>query len=300
MEQAQFIAPPHRAVNIVHARRLSRKALRTGLAFALPVVFIVVPILAFLVQSFWYIEDGQIVRSATLANYVRFATDDISIPIFLKTCRLALEVMVITLIVGYPIAYLLWTLGDRLKYILLLVFIVPLFMSYIIKIYAIRALLGRSGFINEFLLFAGILDKPSTALLFNLTSVEITLALILIPFAILPIFISLERIPENLMHASYDLGAGGWQTFHRIVLPLSAPGVMAGASFSFVLAMGDFVTPQMVGGTTGFTIGRIIYSQFGMAFNWPFGASLSVILLIVVLVALAITHRLGRLPGASS
>jgi len=265
------------------------------LCFALPFLFIVVPILAFLVQSFFYVDDGEIVRSLTLDNYVRIATDDSSIPIFLKTCRLAAEVMIVTLVVGYPIAYLLWTLGERTKYLLLLIFVVPLFMSYIIKIYAIRALLGRSGFLNQALVFTGILDQPSTAFLFNLTAVKISLALILIPFTILPIFVSLERIPVNLTYASADLGGNDWQTFRRVILPLSAPGAMTGAAFTFVLAMGDFVTPQMVGGTTGFTFGRIIQSQFGLAFNWPFGAALSVLLLIVVFIALLVAHRLGRL-----
>ncbi len=266
-----------------------------ALCFALPFLFIVVPILAFLLQSFFHVEDGEIIRSLTLDNYVRIGTDGSSIPIFLKTCRLAAEVMIITLLVGYPIAYLLWTLGERTKYGLLLVFVVPLFMSYIIKIYAIRALLGRSGFLNQALVFTGILDQPSTAFLFNLTAVKISLALILIPFTILPIFVSLERIPINLTNASADLGGNGWQTFRRVILPLSAPGAMTGAAFTFVLAMGDFVTPQMVGGTNGFTFGRIIQSQFGLAFNWPFGAALSVLLLVVVFMALLVAHRLGRL-----
>ena len=268
-----------------------------ALCFALPFLFIVVPIIAFLVQSFWYVEDGEIVRSPTLANYLRIATDDTSIPIFLKTCRLAAEVMIITLLIGYPIAYLLWTLNDRTKYLLLLAFVVPLFMSYIIKVYAIRALLGKSGLLNQVLLYVGVLDEPSTALLFNLTAVKVSLALILIPFTILPVFVALERIPVNLTHASADLGGSGWQTFLRVVLPLSAPGAMTGAAFTYVLAMGDFVTPQMVGGTSGFTFGRIIQSQFGMAFNWPFGAALSVLLLVVVFIALAVANRLGRLFG---
>jgi spermidine/putrescine transport system permease protein len=276
------------------------RAIWTGLCLGLPLLFIVVPILAFLVQSFWYMENGHVVHSPTLANYVRIATDDTSIPIFLKTCRLAIEVMLITLVVGYPIAFLLWTLGERSKYVLLLCFTIPLFMSYIVKIYAIRALLGRTGLINQGLVYIGLLDRPSTAFLFNLTAVEITLAVILIPFTILPIFVSLERIPLNLLAASADLGGNGWQTFRRVVLPLSAPGAMTGASFSFVLAMGDFVTPQMVGGTTGFTFGRIIYSQFGLAFNWPFGAALSVLLFVVVFAALAAANRLGRQPGVQT
>jgi len=117
---------------------------------------------------------------------------------------------------------------------------------------------------------------------------------LLIPFAILPIFLSLERIPRSLIEASVDLGASNWQTFWRVVLPMSLPGVMTAASFVFVLAIGDFLTPQMVGGPNGFTFGRIIYSQFGAAFNWPFGAALSVILAIVMTAVIAFGRRFER------
>ena len=196
---------------------------------------------------------------------------------------------------GYPVALLLASLTGRLKYLLTLVFVIPLLMSYIIKIYAIRSLLGGNGFLNRMLIAAGIIDQPITFLIFNLYAVMITLALILLPFTMLPIFITLDRIPRQLVDASYDLGATGWQTFRRVILPLSLSGTLVGASFTFVLALGDFVTPQMVGGMNGLTFGRIIYSQFGFAFNWPFGAALSVILLVfVAVVLLADGPRLRR------
>jgi spermidine/putrescine transport system permease protein len=172
--------------------------------------------------------------------------------------------------------------------------LVPLLMSYIIKIYAIRSILGGNGFLNRFLVWTGLIDQPLTFFVFNLNAVLLTLTVLLIPFAILPIFLSLERIPRNLIEASTDLGASNWQTFWRVILPLSLPGVMAAASFVFVLAIGDFLTPQMVGGPNGFTFGRIIYSQFGAAFNWPFGAALCVILAIVMTAVIAIGRRFER------
>jgi spermidine/putrescine transport system permease protein len=110
----------------------------------------------------------------------------------------------------------------------------------------------------------------------------------------LPIFVALERIPKNLYEASADLGGTAWSTFRRVMWPLSRQGALIGASFTFVLALGDFVTPQMVGGMSGITFGRIIYSQFGLAFNWPFGAALSVILAVVVLAVLWLATVLGR------
>jgi len=143
----------------------------------------------------------------------------------------------------------------------------------------------------------GLIDTPSMLFVFNLNAVLLTLTVLLIPFAVLPIFLSLERIPQALHHASADLGASGAQTFWRVTLPLSLPGVASAMSFVFVLAIGDFLTPQMVGGQSGFTFGRIIYSQFGTAFNWPFGAALSVVLAAVVILAIGIGGRFGRQRG---
>ena len=203
-------------------------------------------------------------------------------------------VAVFAVLLGYPVAFLLATLSGRRKYMLLMLVLVPLLMSYIIKIYAIRSILGGNGFLNRFLLWAQLIDQPLTIFVFNLNAVLLTLTMLLIPFAILPIFLSLERIPKSLIEASIDLGASNWQTFCRVILPLSLPGVVTAASFVFVLAIGDFLTPQMVGGPSGFTFGRIIYSQFGSAFNWPFGAALSVILALVMIVVIALGNRFER------
>ena len=279
-------------------RRAAERILLLGLNYALPLLFIVVPLASFLAHGFFSVENGRIIYRPTLLNYARFFGDPIYIPLFLRTCLLALEVAAIGVLLGYPIALLLAGLKGRAKYAATLVFVIPLLMSYIIKIYAIRAILGNEGFLNKLLVFVGILDHPSNFLVFNLNAVLITLATILLPFTILPIFIALEKIPANLIEASSDLGAGGLQTFWRVVLPLSLPGTVVGASFTFVLAIGDFVTPEMVGGPNGFTFGRAVYSQFGLAYNWPFGAALSVMLLAVVMVAILAAGRLGRAEGA--
>lgn len=267
------------------------------LAYGLPIVFIVLPLVSFLTYSLFHVEGTSIIYEPTLRNYVRFFEDEIYLPMFVRTAVLALKVALLTILLGYPVAYLLASLQGRLKYIATLLFVIPLLMSYIIKIYAIRSILGSRGFLNRILLWLGLIDEPLTVLVFNLNAVLVTLAIILLPFAILPIFIALEKIPRNLFEASADLGASPAQTFRRVVLPLSLQGTLVGASFTFILAIGDFVTPQMVGGPDGFTFGRIIYSQFGMAFNWPFGAALSVFLLLAVLAAMAFAARVGRVPG---
>jgi len=271
----------------------------TAVDFALPVIFVLVPLAIFLEYSFFSVDQGQIVYTPTLANYLRFFTDPIFLPVFWNTIGLCLAVAAISILLAYPAAYFLTTLRGRWRYALLMLLMVPLLMSYVIKIYAIRGILGLNGFLNKALVGLGIIAEPSTLFVFNMNAILLTLTLLLIPFAILPIFLALERIPRVLLSASDDLGASSLQTFLRITLPLSLPGVASAASFVFVLAIGDFLTPQMVGGVSGFTFGRILYSQFGTAYNWPFGAALSVALAVVVIVAILLGERFGRNRGAS-
>ncbi|KQV30487.1 ABC transporter permease [Rhizobium sp. Root1203] len=269
----------------------------TLLAFAMPVFFILVPLTIFLGYSFFSVDHGEINYTLTIANYVRFFTDPVFLPVFWNTCVLCLSVAVLCIALGYPAAYFLTMLRGRWRYVMLMLLMVPLLMSYVIKIYAIRSILGQNGVLNTMLVGLGILDRPSTLFVFNMNAILLSLTLLLIPFAILPIFLTLERIPQVLLRASDDLGASGLQTFLRITLPLSVPGIASAASFVFVLAIGDFLTPQMVGGVNGFTFGRVLYSQFGTAFNWPFGAALSVALAVVVIAVILFGEHFGRQKG---
>jgi spermidine/putrescine transport system permease protein len=262
-------------------------------AYGLPVFFILLPLCGFLVYSLFWVEGTELHYDLTLVNYRRFFTDEIYVPVLRQTVILCLEVAALCIAFGYPVAYFLSGLKGRKKYMLLMLLLVPLLMSYIIKMYAIRSILGGNGFLNRTLVALGLIDQPLTFFVFNLNAVLLTLSVLLLPFAILPIFLSLERIPRNLLEASADLGGSNAQTFFRVILPLSLPGVVSAASFVFVLAIGDFLTPQMVGGQSGFTFGRVIYSQFGTAFNWPFGAALSVILAALVIVAIVIGAWFG-------
>jgi spermidine/putrescine transport system permease protein len=263
-----------------------RPALRLAIflaAAAIPLVLILAPIGSFLVLSLFKAEKHEIIHDLTLVNYANFLGNWTYLGTFLGTIVLCLQVMALSLLLGYPIAWFIWKRRGSTRYLLLLLAVVPLFMSYIVKLYTLRSMLGLNGLINQLLLGLGIFDRPSRIFLFNQRAVLMTMAVIYLPFVILPIFLALERIPRSLVHASTDLGASAWDTFRRVVLPLSLPGTIAGGLFAFVLALGDFITPQMVGGTTGFTIGRIIYSQFGLAYDWPFGAAMAAILLATAL-----------------
>lgn len=263
--------------------RLTARWLIFLLIASVPLAFIVAPIGSFLLISFFRADKHEIIRELTLFNYVNFFGNWTYFGTYLGTILLCLEVVAVSVLVGYPIAWFIWQQKGSRRYLMLLLAVVPLFMSYIVKLYTLRSMLGLNGLVNQILLSLGVLEKPSQLFLFNQRAVLITMVVIYLPFVILPIFLALERIPRSLLHASIDLGAGAWDTFRRIVLPLSFPGTVAGALFVFVLALGDFITPQMVGGTTGFTIGRVIFSQFGLAFDWPFGAAMAAILLLTAL-----------------
>jgi len=271
-----------------------RRRVMALVAYGLPAFFIVAPLAIFVVYSFFWVKHGEMQFTLTTRNYTRFFTDTIFLSVFWLTITLCLKVSALTIALGYPVAYFLTTLRGRLKYGLAMLLLVPLLMSYVIKIYAIRSILGGKGYLNQALLSLGLIDEPLKIFVFNLNAVFLALTMLLIPFAILPIFLSLERIPRNLIEASADLGASGARTFFKVVLPLSLPGVVAAETFVFVLAIGDFLTPQMVGGQSGFTFGRIIYSQFGTAFNWPFGAALSVILVAVIVAVTALSNLFTR------
>lgn len=265
-----------------------------ALVMAGPVLLILVPIGSFLVMSFWRVENQQIVPAATLANYAAFFGSPAYFKTFLLTLLLCAEVTIIDVLIGYPIAFFIWRRRARARFVLLLLFVVPLFMSYIVKVYTMRAILGLNGFLNQALVGSGLLARPSLLFLYNQTSILITMAVIFLPFVILPIVLSLERIPRTLLQASSDLGAGLGTTFRHVVFPLSLPGTVAGALFAFVLALGDFITPQMVGGPSGFTFGRVIWSQFGLAYNWPFGAAMGVVLFAVATLAIVLAGSAVR------
>lgn len=276
------------ARGLSHGRRPVMRAVAFAAVMAVPILIVVVPISGFFAMSFWHVESQKIVRDWSFANYQAFFSSPAYWLTFLYTLELCLEVTVIGLVVGYPVAYFIWKRRGRLRYALLLLFVMPLFMSYIVKIYTMRSILGLDGLLNRSLVASGILQAPSLVFLYNRPAILITMAVIFLPFVILPIFLSLERIPGNLIQASADLGAGAGTTFRHVVLPLSLPGTLAGALFAFVLALGDFITPQMVGGPSGFTFGRVIWSQFGLAYNWPFGSALGVILFLIALVAILV------------
>ena len=262
-------------------------------AWVVPLTFVLVPIAGFIAFSFFIRQDMEFIPAFSMINYERWFADPIYARVFVATLGLALGVTVLDLAVGYPIAWYIVRKGGVMRSVLLALIVAPLFISFVVKLYAMRSLMGSNGYLSQGFRAMG-LDIPTKSLLFNQRSVFLTMLLIYLPFVVLPIYATLSKLPASLMAASADLGARPGQTFWRIVLPLSLPGAIIGAIFVFVLAVGDFITPQMMGGTRGFTYGKLVWTQFGMAFEWPFGAAMAIILFGVSLVAIALAVLVGR------
>ena len=172
--------------------------------------------------------------------------------------------------------------------------IVPLWVSYLVRGYAWKTILGSDGVLNGFLQYLHITHEPVGSLLYSPFAVIVMLTHIYTPFVFLPIYASLEHIPRPLVEASHDLGANRLATFLRVILPLSMPGLLAGATFAFVLSLGDFLAPLLVGGPSGTMIANIVQSLFGAAYDWPLGAAISVCILLITITLLSLTERFEK------
>jgi spermidine/putrescine transport system permease protein len=258
-------------------------------------VFLLVPYAILFCYSFWSVSPAQvIVHNWNLQNYLQLARNPIYAQVLLRSMRIAASVTVFALLLGYPLAYYLSFHAAKRKDLLYQLVIIPLWASYLVRGYAWKTILGSDGVLNGFLQYLHITHKPVEFFLYSPFAVIITLTHIYTPFTLLPIYASLEHIPRNLVEASHDLGSSPWSTFRRVILPLSLPGVLAGATFAFVLTLGDFLAPLLVGGPSGIMISNVVVSLFGAAYNWPLGAAISFCMMLLVVTLLFITERLEK------
>jgi spermidine/putrescine transport system permease protein len=213
--------------------------------------------------------------------------------LFWKSMKMSLGVSITCVILAYPVAYMLALVAGRRQYTLLLVIITPFLTSYLLRVLAWRVLLNPQGVIQEMLRGAGVLQPESTiSWLYNSTfAVYLVLAYAWVPFVALPIFVSLESLDLQMLEASSDLGASRWTTFRKVTLPMSMPGVIAAFVFVFIPTIGEYVTPQIVGGKGGYLFGNVIQSSFAASFDWQLGSAMSVFLLGAVAILLAIFGR---------
>jgi spermidine/putrescine transport system permease protein len=274
-----------------------RRVLRLGALLPLlwAVVLLFVPYTLLLVQSFWRVTGGVLTPGFTLDNYRRLVGTPLYPRTILYSAETALWVTGFALLLAYPLAYLLAFKVRRHRDLLYLAVIIPLWVSYVVRAYAWKIILGQHGILNGLLLSLGLIHEPLSVLLYSRWAVVVALTHIYTPFALMPIFAVLEAIPPSLREASRDLYAGSWRTFWHVTLPLSLPGVVAGATFAFVLSMGDFLAPQLLGGSdSALMVSNLVWSLFGVAYNWPLGAAVAVVMLGLTLGLLVLTGAVER------
>jgi spermidine/putrescine transport system permease protein len=260
-------------------------------------IFFIGPLLVMLVYSFlmpglyggveWTFYHQNFGRILGWADGEWEEFDPVYIEIFLRSCRLAITTVLVCLVICYPAAFWVARLPDRWKSFFIFLITLPFFVSLIVRLYAWVLILRPTGFINQALFGAGLIHTPLD-LMFNEGAVIIAMVYIMIPFMFLPIYASIEKLDAPLIEASQDLGAGRIRTFRKVILPLTLPGIVGGSVIVFIPSLGNFVVPDMLGGSKVVMIGNLVEQQFLYARNWPFGAALAMMIMATVLAFLII------------
>ena len=222
--------------------------------------------------------------------------------LFWKSIRISLTVSIVVVLLSYPIGYFLALCVRRMKYVLLLLVIVPFLTSFLLRVLAWKVILGDRGVVNSLLFSLHVRspDDPISWLLYSQFAVMLVLAYVWIPFVALPIFVSLNNLDRSLLEAASDLGASRWKTFLRVTLPLSAPGLLAAFIFVFVPTIGEFITPLLVGGPSGYLFGNAIQDLFTRGTDWQTGSVLAMFLLLVVAALMALFGRFVQVRAVTS
>ena len=256
------------------------KLISPTLLYAL--VMLAAPLAMVILFSFWTQDYLDIDKTLTVSNYDEAWTQPIYQTLMFRSLRISLIVTFVTVLTAFPVAYFLSFHVKRRKALWLFLITVPFWTSYLLRVFLWKVILGYNGVINSALLEVGFIDEPLTVILYNANAVVITLAHAWAPFAILPIFVALEKIDRSHLEAAEDLGDSAFSRFHRITLPLAMPGIVAATLIVLIPTVGDFITPLLVGGTDGLMIANMIQIQFGKANNAPLGAALAVSSMVVV------------------
>jgi len=259
--------------------------------------YLVIPIAMLIVMSFYRSTLFGVVPDFSWNNYLHFWRNPMFPNLLLRSIRLAVTVTAISLLVSYPFAYFLARGTRRFRTTLLILVMVPFWTSYLIRTMSWLPILGIKGVVNYSLMTLQIVSNPVEVFLFNQFSVVLTLIHIYLPYMVVPICLSLDRLDGRLLEAASDLGANPLRTFWHVTLPLSLPGVVGGIVMVFIAAFGAYVTPKLLGGSSGIMFGNVLADQYSGTFNWPFGAVLALIMIAVVLGLLVVASRFTRLDA---
>lgn len=261
-------------------------------------VFLLIPYFFIFVQSFLATDDfGKVVYTVNADSYIKFFSNPLYYTTLFRTFTFALTVSLICITISLPLAYFIAFKVKKNKTLLYTLIILPFWMSYIVRAYAWKIILGQNGILNSFLMYVGAIDQPLEFLLYSNLSVIICLVHILTPFVAIPIYTAFEQIPKSMIEASKDLGASSWTTLTRVVLPLALPGIISGGTFALVLAMGDFLTPILLGGPDTLFISNIVQNLFGTSNDRPLGSVVGIIMLAFIFIILELSSRVEKKYG---
>ena len=280
----------------------SRGLTLIGLPFGFSLLLLAAPMLLIFFLGFWTQDYLDLDRSFSLDNYIEAWTEPMYRDLMLRSLGISAAVTLATVMLAYPMAYFISFHGGNRKALWLFLVTIPFWTSYLLRVFLWKVILGYNGVLNSALDWLGVIEEPLTFILYNANAVIITLTHAWAPFAILPIYVALEKIDRSYLEAAADLGDGPLKSFLRITLPLSMTGVVGAALIIFIPTIGDYVTPKLVGGKDGLMIANVIQVQFMKANNAPLGASLAVsamgIVSMISLVFLALNRRWLRKRGS--
>ena len=254
-----------------------------------------VPFAMMVVLSFWTQAGYDYDTSLSLANYANVIDGPVYTQLLLRSLWISASCSFATIIIAYPMAYYVAFHVHRRKALWIILMTLPFWTSYLLRVFTWKVILGYNGAINSGLIGLGLIDEPLKFLLYSPTAIVITLTHAWAAFAILPIYVSLEKIDRSLLEAATDLGDGPVARFLRITLPLSLPGVIAATILIFIPTVGDYVTPALLGGPNGLMLANIIQAHFGIINNWPGGAALAILAMIIVAIVSVLYIAMTRL-----
>lgn len=257
-------------------------------------VLFVLPLFTTVIFTFRAGSFGMERELFTLNHYIAFFSNEAYHHLLFSSTGLAFMVAILSVVLAYPVAYFLAFQSGAQNMTLLLLIVAPAWISFLLRVFAWRLLLGSGGVLNSLLLSLGFIEEAAPILLYSRSAVILALVYTYVPFVALPIFAALQHIDRSLIEAAIDLGCSGWQTFSRIIFPLSLPGVIGGFFLVFIPTLGEYVTPLLVGGPNSLLYGNLIQSQFTRALNWPLGSLMSVVMLGLIITLLFIFSRFWR------
>jgi spermidine/putrescine transport system permease protein len=244
-------------------------------------LFFVIPVGIFVIYSFWTVRSYNIIHEWNINNYIRVFTSEVYIRLIIRSIGVGFLTALLSVVFVYPLAYTMAFKFIKYRDLILFILAISLFSNYLVRIYAWRSLLSASGLVSWIMMSLGLASEPHYYLLYSSSAVILVLMNVYIPYATLPVYSALLSIEKEVIEAAGDLGAHPSRVFREITLPLSMPGVTVAFLFIFLLATGDFVTPELVGGKNGMMIGSAVASQFGIVMNWPLGSALVVSTVLV-------------------